>query len=167
MAHASATERLARLEEGVVRCLRMLEQGRIDETRRALEALTGGAVTPEASELTDGVTDQELDSAFAAAQPDLEQVVDADRVAQEAMREADRALALERGLEVAPAFETRTMADLLEQQGDAESATRIRARLEDSELERPAILQPERPTRQRVVSKLETWLVNLREQERR
>ncbi len=171
MAHASAAQRLARLEQGVAHCLNLLEQGQVDQARRVLASLAGDAAGPEfpvtAPDLSADLSDQELDSAFEAARPDPEQVVDADRVAQEAMREADRALAQERALDLDRTFETRTMADLLEQQGDARSATRIRERLESGASDGPAPAQTGRPSRQRIVAQLERWIGNLREQERR
>ncbi len=171
MAHASAAERLARLEQGVAQCLNLLEQGQVDQARRVLASLAGDAAAPElpvtAPDLSTDLSDQELDAAFEAARPDPEQVVDADRVAQEAMREADRALAQERALDLGPSFETRTMADLLEQQGDARGATRIRERLETAASVDPAPAQAGRPRRQRVVSNLERWLDNLQERDRR
>lgn len=168
MAQASATERLARLEQGVAHCLNLLEQGQVDQARRVLASLAAGAAGRElpvtAPELAADLSDQELDSAFEVAQPDLDQVMDADRIAQEAMREADLALAGERALEPAPTFETRTMADLLERQGDAGGATRIRERIENAVSTATAPGPPKRP---RVVSELERWLENLRVQERR
>lgn len=171
MAHASATERLARLEQGVAHCLNLLEQGQVDQARRVLASLAGGAAGLElpvtAPELAADLSDEELDSAFEVAEPDLEQVMDADRVAQEAMREADRALAEERALEPGPAFETRTMADLLEQQGDSGGATRIRARIENAASDGTAPAPAGPPKRRGVVSELERWLDNLRVQERR
>ncbi len=169
MAHASAAERLARLEQGVAQCLNLLEQGQVDQARGVLVSLAGdagGLELPEtAPDLSADLSDQELDSAFEAARPDPEQVVDADRVAQEAMREADRALAQERAMNLGPSFKTHTMADLLERQGDARGATRIRERLESAASDGPAQAGP--PSRQRVVSKLERWLHNLQERERR
>ncbi len=171
MAHASAAERLARLEQGVARCLNLLEQGQVDQARGVLASLAGGAVgleLPEtAPDLSADLSDQELDSAFEAARPDPEQVVDADSIAQQAIRDADRALEQERALELDPSFETRTMADLLERQGDARSASRIRERLESDASDGPAPAQTGRPSRQRVVAQLERWIGNLREQERR
>ena len=171
MAQASAAERLARLEQGVTHCLNLLEQGQVDQARRVLASLAGDAAGPDfpvtAPDLSADLSDQELDSAFEAARPDPEQVVDADRVAQEAMREADRALAEERGLDAGPTFETRTMADLLEQQGDSGGATRIRERIEKAVSDGTAPAPAGTPKRRRAVSELERWLDNLRVQERR
>lgn len=171
MAHASAAERLARLEQGVAHCLTLLEQGQVDQARRVLASLSGAAgdldAPVTAPDLAADLSDQELDSAFDAARPDPEQVVDADRVAQEAMREADRELAQESARDLAPAFETRTMADLLERQGDAEGATRIRNRLGSDASNRPEPAGSAPAGQQRVVSNLERWLENLQEQEKR
>ncbi len=98
MAHASAAERLARLEQGVAQCLNLLEQGQVDQARRVLASLAGDAGGPEfpvtALDLSADLSDQELDSAFEAARPDPEQVVDADRVAQEPREQSFGTLSL-------------------------------------------------------------------------
>ena len=57
-------------------------------------------------------------------------------------------------------FATRTMAELLERQGDRAGAARIRSRLERSRA--PSAGGPSNDRRGRVVRELERWLANLR-----
>jgi hypothetical protein len=168
----SAEERLAQLEKAVARSLELLETGETQEARLELErALAPGGPegVPPLAEFSEGVSEQELDHAFEAAQPQTDQMLDADRVAQVSMRQADEALGAELAPdEVGTAFATRTMADLLERQGDAEGAARIRASLGDV----PATAPPDhpvpevapgaRPSRKQVIATLERWLENLR-----
>jgi hypothetical protein len=94
-----------------------------------------------------------------------DEVVDADRVAHEAIREVDRELLADAG-EPPPAFATGTMAELLERQGDVEGARRIRESLahRESRRENPPRLRS-RPDRARVLATLEQWLGNVRRKE--
>jgi hypothetical protein len=114
------------------------------------------------------IEEAELDDALQAAVPDLDQTVDADRIAQEAMHQAE----LERpeGLiscSDSP-FATRTVAALLEQQGDARGAQAIRSALEEGEkAAEPARTQPRPPSpaserRTQWIETLERWLHNVR-----
>lgn len=155
MEQANLEERLARLERAVARSHELLASGRSDEARALLGELAGGS--PAAS--TRNISDDELELAFADAEPDLDRMHNADDVAQQAILQAD--LALEAEGEAAPDevgqhFATETMADLLEKQGDDKGALRIRTALDLSE-------QPgARPQRGQVVATLERWLENLR-----
>jgi hypothetical protein len=166
----SAEERLAQLEKAVARSLELLELGEMQEARLALEralAPGGPSGVPPAAEFSAGVSDQEIDHAFEAAEPETDQMLNADRVAQVAMRQADEALGEDLAPdEVGTAFATRTMADLLERQGDVEGAERIRAGLADAAppLDHPVSEHTpgERPGRERVIATLERWLENLR-----
>ena len=172
MIEESAEERLAQLEKAVARSLELLELGEAQEARRELErALAGGGPSnaPPLAGFSEGVSAQELDHAFEAAEPETDQMLDADRVAQVAMRQADEALGEDLAPdEVGTAFATLTMADLLERQGDAEGAARIRAGLANAAAAAP-VGHPvsegtpgARPRRQQVVATLERWLENLR-----
>ncbi len=172
MIEEPAEERLAQLEKAVARSLELLELGETQEARRELErALAPGGPSGVAplAEFSEGVSDQELDHAFEAAEPETDQMLDADRVAQVAMRQADEALGEDLAPdEVGTTFATRTMADLLERQGDVEGAARIRASLAEAVAEAP-LGQPVsegtpggRPSRRQVVATLERWLENLR-----
>lgn len=170
MIEESAEERLAQLEKAVARSLELLERGEAAEARLELErALAPGDASGVAQDFSEGVSDQELDRAFEAAEPETDQMLDADRVAQVAMRQADEALGRDLAPdEVGTAFATRTMADLLERQGDAEGAARIRASLVDAAAAVPADHPKSedapggRRGRQQVIATLERWLDNLR-----
>jgi tetratricopeptide (TPR) repeat protein len=141
----------------VALALALLDLRRADGARDVLErALRSGPAHAA------GVSEQELEDAFARAEPDLDQVVDADRVAERALREAE----VEPSDEIEPVppdspFATRTMADLLERQGDRAGAARIRSGLERPRAAQPA---PAPDPRRRVVKELERWLANLRKE---
>jgi len=170
------------LEGSLVLALVLLDQGRVDDARAALlarsaeslEALGVDSIPAEASLAAElaispagfegDVTDNELERAFEAAEPVLDQLVDADSVAEAAMRgasldepELDPQDAAE------PVFATRTMAELLEAQGDAVGAARIREELAVDE----GVADPRQgrsAQRERVIAALETWLNNIRKQ---
>ena len=193
MEQAKLAERLAGLEQGLVRGLALLRSGRAEEAEALLSELTRGVQTSPPPELAPGpeispppelvpgpeisqppelalgpetssaaarsITDDELELAFADAEPELEQMRDADDVAQEAMLEADRALEAEGAVapdEVGENFATETMANLLERQGDESGAERIRAALV------PAAEAPAPSRRVDALATLERWLENLR-----
>jgi hypothetical protein len=114
------------------------------------------------------IEEAELEDALQAAVTDLDQTVDADRIAQEAMHQAE----LERpeGLiscSESP-FATRTVAALLEKQGDARGAQVIRSALEEGEgaaaptPTQPPPLSPASEQRTQWVATLERWLHNVR-----
>jgi hypothetical protein len=155
----SAQDRVARLEKALARGLELLAAGRSEEARRVLAAVAPGQPEPFGPELSD----RELDVAFDGAEPVVEEVVDADRVAREAMHEADLDLGL---AEARPgsAFATRTMAELLERQGDVEGASRIRAALAAGGARDDGT--GARPTRDELIATLEGWLLNLRRRNR-
>ena len=156
----SDSDRLASLERAARRCLELLERGRSDAAWTELAAAlrdSGGA-----DALSAALSDVELEQAFEAAHPVADEMIDADRVAQQAMREVDRELV---AAPVAPpaTFATGTMAELLERQGDAEGARRIRASLLGREAGAPAPTpRLRRGGRQRIVNTLERWLSNVR-----
>ena len=105
------------------------------------------------------MTDTELDQAFADAEPDADEVIDADRVAREAIDQADRELVSEVVGSPDSSFATQTMAELLELQGEAAGASRIRASLESAPPEQ--MLPPAVSHGDRVLRTLEQWLANL------
>ncbi len=138
--------------------LALLDLGRDSEARRHLAVLIEGAPQSEASPFElGGIEEGELDSAFSDASPEPEAMHDANEVAFEAMREAELL-----GPEADPAalgspFRTRTMASLLESQGDRNAARAIRASLA------PRQEAPRRGRRRDdVVHTLERWLGRLR-----
>ena len=165
------------LEGGVALALALLDQGRVDDARRELasraaESLAARGFERPASLASEAVaapavsndfdvevTEGELERAFAAAEPDREQVVDADRVAQAAMREANLELPEALSAVSDPMFATGTMADLLESQGDPDAASQIRVALEADAEGAGAASSGDRD---RIVAILESWLANLR-----
>lgn len=158
-----------RADARVVLALALLDQGRSDAARSVLEPLASAllsrhglegsdvpppVVEPEAED-EDGFSDAELDQAFDGARPEREHMIDADSVAQQAIRSADRELAREFGLEHESPFATHTVADLLESQGDPDGARQIRQSLAPR-------ATPELHGREALISELERWIVNLR-----
>ncbi len=152
--------------------LALLDLGRLREARRQLEQVIGElpaetllsrprprSARPAAAEnpLADALDTDEFERAFERAETDREQVVDADRIAVEAMHQVDREEA--EALRATPdsPFATRTVADLLERQGDASGAQAVRAAL----ARREATSTPPRSGRQRAIATLERWLDNL------
>jgi hypothetical protein len=152
-------ERLARLEQAMRHCLELLEAERPEDARRELARAVGAR--SDAGALEADLSDLELEHAFDRAHPVADEVVDADRVAREAIRAVDRELLGDRA-----AFATGTMAELLERQGDVEGARRIRESLAHREVRRetPPRLRP-RPDRARVLATLERWLGNVARKE--
>ena len=146
--------------------LALLDQGREDEARLELQRGIAQApldddpipdeLLPEAS-LAE-ISGPELDLAFEQAEADRDEIVDADNVAQEAIRRADSALdAIAASSE--SNFATQTVADLLETQGDSQRASNLRKTLRRDEEARSGLsLDP----RQRTIETLERWVVNLR-----
>ena len=168
------------LEGSVALALALLDQGRVDDAQRELalraeESLasrgfetpgssTSPAVAPPAvsNDFDVDVTERELERAFDAAETDRDQVVDADRVAQDAMREANLELPEALAAVSDPLFATRTMADLLERQGDPAAASQIRDTLEADAGRAGATPPGDRDRRERIIPILESWLANLR-----
>jgi hypothetical protein len=159
-----------------VALLVLADAGRSDELRRRLEAWAGEAAdTDDASApAADAAAaapmlfpEAEFEQAFASAEPELDAMITPDSVAEEAALRADGlygASAFESG----GAFSTRTMADLLERQGDREGAARIRAKLTTPAPEatpaaksRPAAEPPVSP-RDTTLAELERWLERAR-----
>jgi tetratricopeptide (TPR) repeat protein len=141
--------------------LALLDLGRDAEARRFLAMLIHGgddepAVTEAAADELDALDDGEVERAFEDASPEPEAMRDANEVAFEAMREA-QLLAPE--ADPASPFRTRTMASLLERQGDRVAARAIRASLAP----RDEVAAPRRGRRKDdVLGTLERWLGRLR-----
>ena len=143
----------------------LLDQGRVDEARELVVARIGELIpavealapAPPIEGPVDGFTGSELDRAFELAETDRDQLIDADRVAEEALRGADSA-ALD---QIAPSdgspFATETVAELLEQQGDVEGARQLRTALGPSPEAAPekALSASAHP-----IATLEKWLGN-------
>lgn len=142
--------------------LALLDLGRDAEARSFLSLLIRGGVPAPAEPILadelelDALDDGEVERAFEDASPEPEAMRDANEVAFEAMREA-KLLAPEADL--ASPFRTRTMASLLERQGDRDAARAIRASLAPEEVAAP----PRRGRRKDdVLGTLERWLGRLR-----
>lgn len=168
-----------RLEGSVLLALTLLDQGRVEDARTVLaEAAAIGLAEPsprsaefpdfapslgaEGSEFGDDVTDGELESAFDAARPVADELVDANRVVEVAIRDAELDQPEALGTVAAdPLFATQTMADLLERQGDGAGASRIRESLEAME-DGPSPSPVGSTSGDRILSTLESWLDNLR-----
>lgn len=176
MSEGSEQERVACLEVALARALELLDEGHSDAARTVLQDVVALAATVEPLDvapvdvtplevepldvepLDEGVSDGELDRAFEEASPERDQMLDADDVAQRAIREADRALEAELTPDqVAPSFATATMAELLELQGDSEGASRIRSHLGPP----PAAPSNESGDHRQIIATLERWLDRL------
>jgi hypothetical protein len=101
--------------------------GRGIDLYRQLEAWAAEGL-PDADE----VSEVELERAFEAAEPELAQMITPDSIAEQAAISADAAPEERSPLASSGAFATRTMAELLERQGDRRGAARIRAALGES-----------------------------------
>ena len=145
------------------------DQGREDEARGELSRIGARILAARAAAAAEEVSEAELDVAFAEAETDAEQLIDPNRVAAEAILQADagaaeglREDAADAAYAPGQAFVTETMARLLDRQGDARGAARIRAALA---AESPPPREQRRlRVRQRAhtVAILERWLANLR-----
>lgn len=154
-------------EGALVLALVLLDGDRGEEAREVLERCVEASrdqVAADGSDtgevFTDRVSDSELDSAFESAETNRDEMFDADAVAQRAMRETESDFSEELASPTS-SFATRTVAELLEKQGDERGASRIRA-IVDS----PAGTEPgaanSRDRHDQTIEQLERWLVNLR-----
>jgi len=154
--------------------LALLDQGREQEARRVLEARIVEAfvevgppripvpATPDAEKVFDGsLTEREFERVFAAAETDREQLIDADRVAEEALHRAHPEPVDEIAASKGSPFATHTVANILESQGDPQAASLVRASLQrgDGGGAAPAARGGDR---RRTIAKLGQWLENLR-----
>lgn len=157
--------------------LDQLDDARL-ELRRVVDNVPDHPLASQAFEATgratDGpavlsdIADAELDSAFADAESDRDEMLDANRLAEAAVAAAEQGVP--EGVEAATSdspFATETMASLLDEQGHSDDARAVR----DSLAERAPALQPTDTPRSggladevrlRVIATLERWLENLR-----
>ena len=163
-------------EGQVVLGLTLLSQGRYDEAVAAFESVAADVLAAAGGDAAGldacGPSDAELERAFEQAEPDDQLLVTPDRVAEEAVERVDAAAAnpmMENGvgdeIGTSGTFVTRSMAEVLERQGDRTGAARIRAALAGSEGAPEAVPYVEDPGdswRQDTISVLESWLQNLR-----
>jgi len=151
-------------EGALVLALVLFDQGRIDEARQLIEKWTdtnlGVEVTDDsisAGDFGNEVSDGELETAFASAETDRDEVIDADAIAQQAMLDAQIDPADEFP-SADSSFATRTVADLLSRQGDEHGASRIRAMV-DSAASNSAAAARNRYAKK--IKRLERWLSNI------
>ncbi len=145
----------------------LLDQGRVQQARDLLgagirELIPAVDAPAPASPIAgpiDGFTGSEIDRAFEAAETDRDQLIDADRVAEEALRGADSAALDQIAASDASPFATETVAELLEQQGDVEGARQLRTSLAPS---REAAPEEAASAPSPAIATLEQWLGNLR-----
>jgi len=163
-------------DELLERARQLLEDGRSDEALAVIERYAAGdpdapASTVESQPVFDaGVSDQELDLAFESAESDRDQMMDADEIAERAIRqtepqvhEQEQIPAVEDDFgDTGASYATRTVAQLPERQGAAPAASRMRAIVDSSDQHPAASNPPVRDRRTATIKELERWLVNLR-----
>ncbi len=152
-------------EGALVLALVLLDQCRDGVARRVMldwaDIHMGVEVTDEsASGDTFGaeVSDGEVEIAFESAETDRDEVIDADAIAQQAVSETEFDPADEFASPDS-SFATRTVADLLAQQGDEQRASRIRAMMDSSAGDTVVKTQDRN---ERKTERLEHWLINIR-----
>jgi hypothetical protein len=165
MARAGIDENPDCAEGALVMALVLLDQDRVDEARRVIEQWADANLGVEVTDNSDSgedfggvVSDGELETAFASAETDRDEVIDADAIAQQAMLDA-KVDPADEFASPDSSFATRTVADLLSQQGDEQSASRIRAMV-DSTTGDSAATDPHRNAAK--IEQLERWLSNIR-----
>lgn len=153
----------------VARALALLDRGLAADARELLAVALAGNDTelapdqgpdfPDAALVR--LHDAELESAFDDARPETDSMIDADGIAFEAILRArlDEPESVSLPSPDSP-FHTRTMADLLERQGDAESAHAIRSALGADSIDPAHRLDA--AARERTIQTLERWLARLR-----
>jgi hypothetical protein len=154
--------------EGVlVLALVLLDRNQGEEARGVLERWANATLGEEAaggsdtSEIfPDHVSESELESAFEVAETNPEEMFDADAIAQRAMRETESEFS-EDLASPSSSFATRTVAELLEKQGDDRGASRIRAIVDSPARTEPGV-ETSRDRQDQTIEQLERWLVNLR-----
>jgi hypothetical protein len=151
-------------EGAIVLALALLDQDRTDEARRVIEGWAdtnlGVEVTDDSTSdanFGDEVSDGELETAFASAETDRDEVIDADAIAQQAMLDAKIDPA-EEFTSPDSSFATRTVADLLSQQGDEDGASRIRAMVDSTAGD--SVVTAGDPKAKKI-ERLERWLGNI------
>ena len=152
-------------EGALVMALVLLDQSRDEEARRVIadwaDTNLGVEVTDESvsgEAFGTEVSDGEVEIAFESAETDRDEVIDADSIAQQAVSETEFDPTDEF---VSPdsSFATRTVANLLENQGDKQRASQIRAMMDSSESDTEVKTQNRNA---RKIERLERWLVNIR-----
>lgn len=152
-------------EGAVVMALVLLDQGQVDQARRVMESWADSNLGVEVTDQSDSagvfgldLSAGEFERAFDSAETDPDEVIDADAIAQQAMLETELEL-VDEFASPNSNFATRTVAQLLAQQGDERGASRIRALMESSSGGVQAKVRNRSP---RKIERLERWLMNIR-----
>ncbi len=154
------TPREALAAEGIARTLSLFDRGDLLGARRELEALARMLAPEPAAEL-ETIGDSELESAFDAAEAQPGEMVDANDVAEVALRLVEEGAP--EGVDLAAQdspFATETVAGLLESQGHAERARDVRSRLRERRAPSESGLSAAQ--RAHTLATLSRWLTNLR-----
>jgi len=125
------------------------------DTHLGVEVMDGSA---EGRDFEGQVSEGELEDAFAFAEADRDSMLDADAIAQQAMRETEAEPA-DDFARPGSSFATRTVANLLAQQGDERGASRIRAIVDSTVTDSGSVSQRRHAWK---IAELERWLVNIR-----
>lgn len=158
----------------VALALALLDLERVEEARRelarvldevpghALAAAALGEGGAETAEPLGGLGEDELEAAFDEAESDPEEMVDANHVAEAALRQVERGApeGVDLADEASP-FATETVASLLERQGHADRARAVR-----DTAARRAGPPHDAARRTTVLATLERWLDNVRRRAR-
>ena len=154
-------------EGALLLALVLLDRDRGEEARGVLERWANATLGQAAEESSDTsevfagqVSDSELESAFETAETNPAEMFDADAIAQQAMRETESEFSDELA-SPSSSFATRTVAELLEKQGDDRGASRIRAIVDSPARTEPGAAK-HRNRQDQTIEQLERWLVNLR-----
>jgi hypothetical protein len=152
-------------EGSLVLALVLLDREREGDARSVIESWAdtnlGVEVADESSEgdsFGADVSEGELESAFASAETDRDEVIDADKIAQQAMMETEMS-SEEEFVSPDSSFATRTVADLLSQQGDEQGASKIRAIVDSA---KPDEALDDQNPKALQIERLERWLSNIR-----
>ncbi|HEX9813449.1 MAG TPA: tetratricopeptide repeat protein [Myxococcota bacterium] len=165
LARTGIDEHPDRPEGALVMALVLLDQNRGDEARQVIEDWANTNLGVEVSDdsvsgehFGSEVSDGELENAFAFAETDRDEVIDADAIAQQAMLDTE----IDPPDEFASpnsSFATRTVADLLARQGDEQGASRIRAMVDSTA---SGSMRTTRGRNAWKIERLERWLSNIR-----
>ena len=152
------TEQIDRIVARVSAALDRLREG---DSKGAEQELEG------ALEHAGPIADDEIDRAFASAETNPDEMVDANDIAEKAMEATLGPDAMDEPVpSFAPAqhptYATETMANLLERQGDADGAEAIRSTLDAPDPPGPLPEVTAMDVAQEQLMELERWLRNVR-----
>ena len=151
----------------IVLALALLDLGDLARARERLERafpaetpVVPVAFPPEAIGLAGELSDDELESAFAEAETNPDEMMSANKVVEQTL-ENEHVDVPEAGFDIteSPTYATETMASILEEQGRVDDARSLR----DALIHPDAELGPTHVERVSVLATLESWLHNLRQ----